>query len=70
MPLGWLPLPPNCSLRNIWGRMELKKALTMMTMNMDGSDEVQIYINCRCINIKNKSYLLCRVGLGVAVDEP
>ena len=26
----------------------------MMTMNMDGSDEVQIYINCRCINIQNK----------------
>jgi hypothetical protein len=44
----------------------------MMTMNMDGRDEVQIYIiciNCRCINIKDKSYLLCRVGLGVGVDK-
>jgi hypothetical protein len=54
VPLGWLLLPPNCSLRNIWRRMELKGALTLMTMNMDGSDEVQIYINCRCINIQNK----------------
>jgi hypothetical protein len=41
----------------------------MMTMNMDGSDEVQICINCQCINIKNKSYLLYRVGLGVPVNE-
>jgi hypothetical protein len=45
--LGWLP--PNCSLRKIRRRMELKGMLTRMTMIMDGEN---IYINVGCITIK------------------